>query len=76
MDLNDQEEHKTFREEVRSFLKEFRYLAPKETAMSYWLSPKPYSQEVKDWQALLVEKGYACRTVLKRMVAVAQTKTY
>ncbi|OUR79559.1 acyl-CoA dehydrogenase [Alphaproteobacteria bacterium 46_93_T64] len=65
MDLNDQEEHKTFREEVRSFLKEFRHLAPKETAMSYRLSPKPYSQEVKDWQALLVEKGYACRTVPK-----------
>ena len=63
MDLRDQPEHKAFREEVRDFIAAHRHLAPEDTAHSYRLMPRPYSEEVKNWQKLLVEKGYANRTV-------------
>lgn len=65
MDLQDSTEHQEFREEVRAFLKEFKEQAPTETAHSFRLSPRPYSQAVKDWQKLLVTRGYACRNVPK-----------
>jgi alkylation response protein AidB-like acyl-CoA dehydrogenase len=65
MDLRDSEEHQAFREEVREFLTEFKDQAPEETAHTFRLSPRPYTQQVKDWQKLLVERGYACRNVPK-----------
>ncbi len=63
MDLTDRAEHMQFREEVRTFISEHRHLAPEDTTHSYRLMPRPYSEEVKNWQQLLVEKGYASRTV-------------
>ncbi|MDF2367047.1 acyl-CoA dehydrogenase family protein [Sneathiella sp.] len=63
MDLTDHAEHRQFREEVRTFISEHRHLAPEDTAHSYRLMPRPYSEEVQNWQQLLVEKGYANRTV-------------
>ncbi|MCF8466289.1 MAG: acyl-CoA dehydrogenase family protein [Sneathiella sp.] len=65
MDLTDRAEHKIFREEVRDFIAAYRHLAPEDTAHSYRLMPRPYSDEVRNWQKLLVEKGYANRTVPK-----------
>ncbi len=65
MDLRDSAEHQEFREEVRKFLKEFKDQAPEETAHTFRLSPRPYTQQVKDWQRLLVMRGYACRNVPK-----------
>ncbi len=63
MDLNDSAEHQAFRDQVRAFLKEHGERAPTETALSYRLRPKPYSLAMRDWQKLLVERGYASRTV-------------
>jgi len=65
MDLNDRSDHLAFREEVREFLREHKNLAPSETAHTYRLLPRPYSKEVKNWQRLLVDRGYACRNVPK-----------
>ncbi|MBT4019065.1 MAG: acyl-CoA dehydrogenase [Alphaproteobacteria bacterium] len=65
MDLHDSAAHKAFREDVRAFLTEHGAEAPIETAMSYRLLPKPYSLQVRAWQQLLVERGYANRTIPK-----------
>ncbi|MAL78466.1 MAG: acyl-CoA dehydrogenase [Sneathiella sp.] len=65
MDLADRAEHKAFRAEVREFIAAHRHLAPEETADSYRLLPRPYSEKVRKWQSLLVDKGYASRTVPK-----------
>lgn len=65
MDLNDREEHREFRAEVKSFLSEQGHLAPKETSFSYRLKPRAYTKEVRDWQKRLVSHGYANRTVPK-----------
>ncbi|MCG8491215.1 MAG: acyl-CoA dehydrogenase family protein [Sneathiellales bacterium] len=65
MDLNDREEHRLFREEVRQFISSYRHLVPTETAFSYRLQPRPYSEDVLAWQKLLVKHGYAHRTVPK-----------
>lgn len=65
MDLNDRPEHNAFRQEVRQFLDTHKDTAPSETAHSYRLLPRPYSDAIKAWQKLLVEKGYASRTVPK-----------
>ncbi len=63
MDLRDREEHQTFRAEVRAFLNKNKHLAPKETSFSYRLNPRPYDQDVLDWQKLIVKHGYAGRTI-------------
>ncbi|MEH6526180.1 MAG: acyl-CoA dehydrogenase family protein [Sneathiella sp.] len=65
MDLNDSAKHNAFRQEMRQFLDAHKNIAPSETTHSYRLSPRPYSKAVKAWQKLLVEKGYASRTVPK-----------
>jgi len=65
MDLNDREEHRLFREEVRQFISTYRHLAPTETAFSYRLQPRAYTEDVLAWQKLLVKHGYAHRTVPK-----------
>lgn len=63
MDLTDRAEHEEFREQVRNFITEHRHFAPKDTSHSYRLLPRPYSEDVRNWQQLLVKKGYANRTV-------------
>lgn len=63
MDLRDQKSHREFREHVRAFVREHSADAPDTGAMTYRFSPRRYSKQVKDWQRLLVEKGFACRTV-------------
>lgn len=63
MDLSDRAEYKVFRQEVRQYLLENEGKAPSETAHSYRLLPRRYSDAVKNWQKLLVERGYASRTV-------------
>jgi alkylation response protein AidB-like acyl-CoA dehydrogenase len=65
MDLNDQAEHRAFREEVRTFIVKYKGQAPEDTVQSYRLSPRPYSDEVKAWQRLLIKNGYANRTIPK-----------
>lgn len=63
MDLNDRPEHKKFREEVRAFLTEFGDKAPNLTTLSLRMRPRRFDESVRNWQTLLVERGYACRTV-------------
>ncbi|WP_299559407.1 acyl-CoA dehydrogenase family protein [uncultured Sulfitobacter sp.] len=63
MDLTDGEEHRAFRVQVRVFIEQNRHLAPKTAAQSYRLRPRPYERDTLRWQKLLVEHGYACRTV-------------
>ncbi|USG60734.1 acyl-CoA dehydrogenase family protein [Sneathiella marina] len=65
MDLTDRTEHLAFRQEVRQFLDKHKATAPEETAHSFRLSPRPYTDTVKAWQKLLVKNGYAGRTVPK-----------
>ncbi|PHQ66767.1 MAG: acyl-CoA dehydrogenase [Sneathiella sp.] len=65
MDLNDRRDHLAFREEVQRFLRDYKDQAPTESAHTYRLLPRPYSEKVKNWQRLLVERGYAARNVPK-----------
>jgi len=65
MDLNDSAEHQVFRQEVRQFLNEFGHLAPTESNQSYRLLPRKFTPQRLAWQKLLVERGYASRTVPK-----------
>ena len=61
----DAEEIREFRAELRQFLSDHREQAPEDTIITYRLDPRPYPQEVLDWQKLLVENGYVHRTVPK-----------
>jgi alkylation response protein AidB-like acyl-CoA dehydrogenase len=65
MDLSDREEHRQFRQDVKSFLAEHGSKSPKADPFSYRIVPRPYEQDVIDWQRLLVAHGYASRTVPK-----------
>ncbi len=65
MDLRDREEHRIFRAEVQDFVAECAPRAPKERMFSYRIEPKKFADDVKAWQRLLVERGYACREVPK-----------
>jgi len=56
MDLNDSPEHVAFRAEVRAFITEHRHLAPAATRV-------PKDSAAKAWQKLLIERGYAARTI-------------
>ena len=55
MDLSYGPKYETFREEVRAFITKHGSKAPKGTAFR--------SQPTLDWQALLIEHGYAARTI-------------
>ncbi len=57
MDLSYATEYNAFRSEVQSFIKANRHRAPKGAALR--------SQVVRDWQKLLIEQGYAARTIPK-----------
>lgn len=63
MDLSYGAEYEDFRREVQSFLKENATRAPKGAG---GLGAGRPDQHVKDWQALLIENGYAARTIPKK----------
>jgi alkylation response protein AidB-like acyl-CoA dehydrogenase len=58
MDLSYGPQYEEFRREVRAFLKQHEKDAPSSSMRSVEGSP-----ELRRWQALLIEKGYVCRTV-------------
>ena len=60
MDLSFGPEYEAFREEVRQFCARYRERSPKTGAGLGGGRPSP---ELRDWQALLIEHGYAARTV-------------
>jgi alkylation response protein AidB-like acyl-CoA dehydrogenase len=60
MDLSYDAEHEAFREEVRSFLASHRDRAPGSGAGVAAGRP---GQTLREWQALLIEHGYAARTI-------------
>ena len=55
MDLSFGPEYEEFRQEVREFIDKNRTNAPRGEPMK--------SEKVKDWQKLLIEKGYTARTI-------------
>ena len=57
MDLSYGPEYEAFRQEVAGFLAQHKDKAPRRAGLR--------SQEVRDWQALLIENGYAARTIPK-----------
>ena len=57
MDLTLSPEHEAFRQELRSFLAEHQHVAPGPGDL-YYDSPKRLA-----WQKLLIERGYAARTI-------------
>ncbi len=59
MDLSYGPEYEIFREEVRTFLKNHRHQAPKAQGQGM------RSTVIREWQALLIENGYAARTIPK-----------
>jgi len=65
MDLNDRPEHKEFRDEVRTFLREYGDKAPNLSTLTLRMRPRRFDESVRAWQTMLVERGYACRTVPK-----------
>jgi alkylation response protein AidB-like acyl-CoA dehydrogenase len=60
MDLNESPEHRALREEVRAFLAENATRFPKRAGLG---RPSP---EAVAWQTLLIERGYAARTIDRR----------
>jgi alkylation response protein AidB-like acyl-CoA dehydrogenase len=60
MDLNFSQEHRAFRKTLASFLQENADRIPKPFGVN---RPTP---EARAWQALLIENGYAARTIPKR----------
>lgn len=61
MDLNYTEKYEKFRDEVRGFIEQHKADAvPASDALEY-----TDRESAKRWQALLIENGYACRTIPK-----------
>jgi alkylation response protein AidB-like acyl-CoA dehydrogenase len=60
MDLSYDAEHEAFRQEVRAFLARHRERAPGSGAGVAAGRPGP---ALREWQALLIEHGYAARTI-------------
>ena len=61
MDLEYGPEHRAFRDEVRAFLAEHKHLAPAPRAVV----PGQPPHSARAWQLLLIEHGYAARTIPK-----------
>ncbi len=61
MDLTYGPEHQAFRDDVRAFVAANRHLAPKCQSVASRNSP-----ETLAWQALLLQHGYAARTIPKQ----------
>ena len=56
MDLSYSPEYEAFRDEVRAFAREHGHKAPKTGGFA----------DARDWQTLLIEHGYAARTIPKQ----------
>jgi alkylation response protein AidB-like acyl-CoA dehydrogenase len=71
MDLSYGEEHERFRQEVRDFLEKHREVAPPP-----WLGGIVAfkNEKVLSWQRLLVEHGYAARTIPKSTAVTAPSR--
>ncbi|CAE7323488.1 fadE17 [Symbiodinium microadriaticum] len=59
MDLRYSEDYEAFRQEIRDFISKYGDRAPRGARA---MAGKGY-QAIKDWQQLLIEHGYAARTV-------------
>ena len=59
MDLSFGSEYDGFREEVKAFLKNNHEKAPKGRV----IGESEAAQQSLDWQKLLIENGYTCRTI-------------
>ena len=62
MDLSFGSEYEGFRDEVKTFLKNNQDKVPKGTARA---QDAEAAQQLLDWQKLLIENGYTCRTIPK-----------
>jgi len=62
MKLSFGPEYEAFRGEVQRFIEKNRALSPKAGA---GVSAGPASEKLRDWQRLLIENGYAARTIPK-----------
>ena len=62
MDLSFGSEYDGFRDEVKTFLKNNQDKAPKGAAR---VQDTETAQQLLDWQKLLIENGYTCRTIPK-----------
>ena len=60
MDLTHSQRHQDLQTEIRAFIKAKGHLSPK-----YGGGRKRPDQQTTVWQALLLERGYVARTVLK-----------
>lgn len=60
MDLEYSAEYKDFQEEVRAFAKNHGHKSPRGSAVA-----RP-TEQAREWQALLIENGYAARTIPKQ----------
>ena len=63
MELSFGPEYEAFRAEVQRFIEENRTLAPKAGA---GVAAGPAGEKLRDWQRLLIENGYAARTIPKK----------
>src|SRR5690349_20813808 len=57
MDLSYGPEYEIFRDDVRTFCREFGHRAPRSFG---------FNAETRAWQSLLIEHGYAARTIPKQ----------
>ena len=62
MDLSFGSEYDGFRDKVKTFLKNNQDKAPKGAARA---QDTETAQQLLDWQKLLIENGYTCRTIPK-----------
>jgi alkylation response protein AidB-like acyl-CoA dehydrogenase len=62
MDLSFGPEYEAFRQEIRAFVAEHGHRSPK-AAMG--VATGPAGKVLREWQALLIEHGYAARTIPK-----------
>ena len=62
MDLSYSPDHEAFRQEIRAFLAEHGQKAPKG---GLGVASGKAGAELRAWQALLIEHGYAARTIPK-----------
>ncbi len=62
MDLSYSPEYEAFRDEVHAFAREFGGRAPP-------------AGDARAWQRLLIEHGYAARTIPRNMAAMAPRRT-
>ena len=62
MDLSFGSEYDSFRDDVKTFLKDNQDKAPKGAGRA---EDAEAAKQLLDWQKLLIENGYTCRTIPK-----------